>query len=422
MEGESVTGPQGANEASSSPSSSSSSSSPSQKIEHQTLQPIVEGITYLDSSNATDLALQIPSRGSSSSGGFSRGRSFKNKTPVVDGERSLLLNPVLAEDPDKREGTETAFYANFVSAFSWKRCTSLPNTPAPCLSPSPVNNRAYEQQSSQKTATQSKVPRSLSVPVRNIVIVRSVSFSVQNEDTSSEPPDDQQGPMTEDNDEEIPEDEAVCRICLIGLNEGGNWLKMECSCKGALRLTHEECAVKWFSLRGNKKCEVCSQEVLNLPVTLLRIQNAAHRDSGQQHPGQSSSLLLTRTWQDVAVLLLISTMCYFFFLEQLLVNDMKSHAIMVAAPFSLTLGLLGSVFSVALACKEYVWAYSAFQFSLVIIFLHLFYSVIQLKAVFAILIASFAGFGISMGINLLFLQFFAWRARAVQQQMNTNTV
>ncbi|RRT52872.1 hypothetical protein B296_00040754, partial [Ensete ventricosum] len=279
----------------------------SMQIEHQILQPIVEGITYLDSSNATDPTLQIPSRGTSSTGGFSCGRSFKNKTPVVDGERSSLLNPVLAEDPDKREGTETAFYANLVSAFSWKRCTSLPNTPAPCLSPSPVNNRAYEQQSSQF-----------------ILHLKT----------------DQQGPMTEDNDEEIPEDEAVCRICLIGLNEGGNWLKMECSCKGALRLTHEECAVKWFSLRGNKKCEVCGQEVLNLPVTLLRIQNAAHRDSGQQHPGQSSSLLLARY--------------------------------------------------------------------------------IQLKAVFAILIASFAGFGISMGINSLFLQFFAWRSRAVQQQMNTN--
>uniref|UniRef100_A0A453SX83 RING-CH-type domain-containing protein n=1 Tax=Aegilops tauschii subsp. strangulata TaxID=200361 RepID=A0A453SX83_AEGTS len=92
---------------------------------------------------------------------------------------------------------------------------------------------------------------------------------------------------------------------------------MECSCKGELALAHQDCAVKWFSIKGNKICDVCRQEVKNLPVTLLRIptQTVTRRlaNGAQQRAAQQY-----RFWQDIPILVMVSMLAYFCFLEQLL--------------------------------------------------------------------------------------------------------
>ncbi|XP_055818224.1 uncharacterized protein LOC129887237 isoform X2 [Solanum dulcamara] len=352
-----------------------------------------------------DLSLQIPPRHAGigagrkysprspgPTGGFLRALSFKKKAASSDGERSSLLSS------DHKVVPGSPLSANFISS-NCQKCTSLPVTPASNSSPSvstPLSARTHGEQqrshSSRIGASQASLSRSLSVPGRHFVIVRSMSFATH--------------------EEHFPYTGDVCRICLEACDEG-NTFQMECSCKGDLRLVHEECAIKWFSMKGNKICDVCRQEVSNLPVTLLRIPNASQQDNRPEHNNSGR----ISAWQDFVVLVLISTVCYFFFLEQLLVHDMKTQAFVIAAPFAFTLGLLASIFAVILAIKEYIWTYAALEFALVAITLHILYSMLQLQAVYSIMVASVLGFGASMSLNAMYIRCYSWRVQIAENSI-----
>ncbi|KAK8510911.1 hypothetical protein V6N12_036824 [Hibiscus sabdariffa] len=312
--------------------------------------------------------------------------------------------------------------ASFHSPFYWKRWSSLPASSWFRSANVPSSEKlSDEQNKSNKEEKGAVVPRSLSVPGRNVFIVRTASFDVHKEHVPAANCDDKVNVFhVESNDEEIPEEEALCRICL-DVCEEGNMLKMECSCKGALQLVHETCAVIWFSTKGNKDCEVCRQEVRNLPVTLLRLQpnsqtsnRATRRGNRQNINSQNLPSQSVCSWQDVALLALISIVCYFFFLEQLLIHSLKSRAILIAAPFALILGLLASILAVTLAIKDCIWTYAAFEFALVVLIAHVLYFMLHLKPVVVILLSGAFSFGIAMAINALFILCGNLQARVVE--------
>ncbi|KAK9058585.1 hypothetical protein SSX86_023427 [Deinandra increscens subsp. villosa] len=211
-------------------------------------------------------------------------------------------------------------------------------------------------------------------------------------------------PMDDDAEgDDIAEDEAVCRICLVELCEGGETLKMACSCKGELALAHKECAIKWFSIKGNKTCDVCHQDVENLPVTLLRVQSTA-RNLGNNttvaddhHVELNAYSDIYRVWKETPILVIVSTLAYFCFLEERLVRNMRASSIALSLPFSCVIGLLSSMTSSAMAKPRYLWLYASIQFTLVVIFGQIFKSVVKgRQPIISILLATFAGFGVAI--------------------------
>ncbi|CAI0626973.1 unnamed protein product [Linum tenue] len=199
------------------------------------------------------------------------------------------------------------------------------------------------------------------------------------------------------------DDAGICRICLDTMREGIK-MKMACSCKGDLRLVHEDCAVSWFSTKGNKICEICDQEVTNLPVIVFREDSLAKTE-------EETEDLDSQTWattnerssvQEFLCLVLMSTIGYFFVLELLLIQEKTSRGLSIAAPFAFGLGILASIFAVILEIKEQVWKYAVLEFALVSVAIHLSYMMLKVESVYSIMLGSVIGMVFAMGINTLF--------------------
>ncbi|KAM3393113.1 hypothetical protein ACQJBY_013995 [Aegilops geniculata] len=221
------------------------------------------------------------------------------------------------------------------------------------------------------------------------------------------------GEEEDDHGEDIAEEEAVCRICMVELSEGGGAMKLECSCRGELALAHTDCALKWFGIKGTRTCEVCKEEVQNLPVTLLRVQSThgggdASRATGPQY-------VRYRLWHGTPILVVISILAYFCFLEQLLVAHNGFAALAISLPFSCILGLFSSLTTTSMVARRYVWIYAAIQFLFVVFFTHLFYRYLHLQAVISIILATFAGLGVGMIGNSIIIEVLRWRTMAPAQ-------
>ncbi|KAL4576575.1 hypothetical protein LXL04_012671 [Taraxacum kok-saghyz] len=335
---------------------------------------------------------------------------FKNRTSEI--EKAAIL--ALGGSPSEMKGKANLSFTKLFTP-RMKRTSSLPVTPIIHSNPESVRGR----NTIEKVLLQRSMHRSNSVPVLvkdgSVIQIESSGGAFRvipttnapegtNQTVNANPTTVTDGDDDKRKGEDIREEEAVCRICMVELQEGvDDTLKMECNCKGELALAHKECAIKWFSIKGNKTCEVCKQEVKNLPVTLLRIQRSQSRGlSGnggfREHEGPRY-----RVWQDVPVLVIVSMLAYFCFLEQLLVNKMGSGAIAISLPFSCILGLLASMTSTTMVKRRYAWLYAIVQFILVVAFAHLFYSKLNVTGVLSVLLATFAGFGGAMcGTSIIY--------------------
>ncbi|XP_014523692.1 uncharacterized protein LOC106779983 isoform X1 [Vigna radiata var. radiata] len=369
-------------------------------------------------------------------------RSFRAKNGSQDSERTVLIVPdnLPSDCPVDKPSTSKPSTSRSLSlnkilfASSSKATHSLPVTPTANSGAEIVQGRHPGCDSDlTKMEVNQHITRSVSVPVnikaanlrradsRRLVRVISARSLLSTGEGISTQNSSGSEIVVEDTSEDIPEEDAVCRICLVELAEGGNTLRMECSCKGELALAHQDCAIKWFSIKGNKTCDVCKQEVLNLPVTLLKISNPQTVSPQPMNAPRPQQIEVTsyRIWQDLSVLILVSMLAYFCFLEELLVSDMGTHALAISLPFSCVLGLLSSMIASTMVNGSYMWAYACFQFAIVILFAHVFYTILNVNAILSVLLSSFTGFGISISLNTLVTEYVRWRMRRLIQSSTT---
>ncbi|TQD84239.1 hypothetical protein C1H46_030217 [Malus baccata] len=136
-----------------------------------------------------------------------------------------------------------------------------------------------------------------------------------------------------------------------------------------------------------------------------------------------------RVWQDIPILVLVSMLAYFCFLEQLLVSDLGPRALAISLPFSCVLGLLSSVIASTMVSRSYIWAYASFQFAIVILFAHIFYTVLlmfthrqlNVNPILSVLLSSFTGFGIAISTNSLLVEYLRWKTSRQLQSSHQHT-
>nr|GMC56614.1 E3 ubiquitin-protein like [Ipomoea batatas] len=185
-------------------------------------------------------------------------------------------------------------------------------------------------------------------------------------------------------------EDAVCRICLVELGEGSAIVKMECSCKGELALAHRECAVKWFTLKGNSTCDICRNKVQNIHVK-YNYRNAVINVLAQ------TGLALNRYWITVPVDVICSVTAYFLFVLELL-STKGDRDPPLAAPCSIILGLIAHVISFRMvsSARKQAWVYGLVQFGFVVLFGHVLYLVLNLGEYTSVLVAVLFGFSLTM--------------------------
>lgn len=375
-----------------------------------------------------------------STGGHVTQPSVRHIAPDSVEEISVLISPDAMSQSTlyngrnhKLHASKSFYLARVIVPLPVKRTSSMPVSPIVLLSPTSesTNGMPAAQQSSPLKLYRGNVLHSLTAPLNNIswslkrklstgciMDVRPTSHVIETGAVSGQMEFSVMDIDTEDGSQRIPEEEAVCRICLVVLGEGGKAFKMECNCKGELALAHEECLIKWFNIKGNRTCDVCKSEVQNLPVTLLRVPSAP---ANTRHPATVRRHLEVhhyRVGQDILVLVIISMLAYFFFLQLLLVGSMGSEALAVALPSACILGLLASMTASTMVSKSHIWTYSAFQFLFVIIFMLLFYLVLHMGAVLAVSLSYLTGLGAAM-IGKSLLQYMRWRASVRNRSENS---
>ncbi|EOA30448.1 hypothetical protein CARUB_v10013573mg [Capsella rubella] len=338
--------------------------------------------------------------------------SFKNRNSNnnnVDVEKAADLSFVSSPSSGNGRDRSTWNLATILTP-RLKKTESLPVTPIAHSNPESMHGRyVVDPVTSTKKGPPLPIHRSRSVPafnkdgsLRQAGVFRVIPTPNMTPTRNSITLND----VNVDGAEDVPEEEAVCRICLVELGEDSEAFKMECMCRGELALAHKECTIKWFTIKGNRTCDVCKQEVQNLPVTLLRMQNSQGNRGAADTEASHYSV-----WQDVPILVIVSMLAYFCFLEQLLLTKMKSGAIAISLPFSCVLGLLASMTSTTMVKKSYVWIYATTQFGLVVFFSHIFFTLVRMQPVVSILLATLVGFGLTMSATTGLVEFSKWRRR-----------